>query len=287
MVVPALLVALASSPFAGITSLNLADYSLSASYPLPGFEAAEASAVTFNWDTGNLVVLGDEGDALAEVTTTGALVSSMTLTGFDDTEGLTYIGGGQFALNEERLQDVYRFSYSAGGSFSRGSLQSASLGPTVGNVGIEGISYEPSTGTFFAVKEKSPQAVLSATVDFANASASVSDLFIPSLGTLDLSDIQVLSTVASLTGTADQDNLLILSQESNLLLEVSRTGAILSQLDLSFLGTTSIEGVTIGADGTIYLVDESPRLFALVPSPTSAGLLSMAGLVAARRRRVA
>lgn len=39
--------------------------------------ASEASAVAWNADTGTLFVLGDEGDALVEVSTTGSLISTM------------------------------------------------------------------------------------------------------------------------------------------------------------------------------------------------------------------
>ena len=85
---------LSSSAFAGVTSVDLSNYQLTATHSLPPVSAAEASSITYNWDTHTLFVLGDEGDALAEVSTTGQLISEMTLIGFDDTEGLTYIGNG-------------------------------------------------------------------------------------------------------------------------------------------------------------------------------------------------
>ncbi len=249
----------------GITALDLADYRLSATYLLPAVSAAEASAVTYNWNSNTLFVLGDEGDAVVEVTTTGELVSSMTLTGFDDTEGLTYIGGGQFVIVEERLQDLFLLTYAADGSIDRSLLPTVSLGPTVGNVGLEGISFDPFAETYIVVKEKTPQAVLEATVDWSVPSGSTTDLFIPSLGLFDLSDVQVLTTVPSLIGSDDQDNLLIYSQESARLLEVTRGGAVLSSFDFTGIATDA-EGVTIGPDGTIYVVGETPALYVLTPN---------------------
>ncbi len=270
--------ALAASAAAQASALNLADYRLSGRYDLPALAVSEASAVTYNWDTGSLFVLGDEGDALVEVSKTGAQLGVMSLSGFDDTEGLSYVGNGKFVVAEERLQDAYLLTFAAGGTASRAALPSFSIGATVGNIGIEGISYEPLTGNFYTVKEKSPQAVqVLSGVDFGGA-GSVASLFTPSLGVLDLSDIQVLSTVPGLNGTADQDNLLLFSQESSLLLEVSRSGQVLSQFDFSSLAG-DVEGVTIGTDGTIYLVGEKPELFVLtpVPEPESYALL-LAGL---------
>ncbi len=269
----------------GITSLNLADYTLTATYALPAVAAEEASAVTYNWDTGTLFVLGDEGDAVVEVSTTGVQLSVMTLSGFADTEGLTYVGGGQFVITEEREQDAYRFAYSAGGSGTRGLMPFASIGGTVGNVGVEGISYDPRNGRFITVKEKTPANVLDSTLTFGNpGSASSASLFDPTgLGLLDLSDVQVLATVPGLVGGVDEDNLLIYSQESSRLLEVTRNGTVLSSFDLA--GVTDAEGVTIGPDGTIYIVGETPALYVLTPTPGAAGLVLAGGLVAARRRR--
>lgn len=294
-----LLALIPTTTFASISTLDLADYTLTGSYALPAGLASEASAVTYNWTTDTLFVLGDEGDALVEVSKTGALVSSMTLAGFDDTEGLTYIGGGQFVLTEERLRSAYLLNYMASTTVARGSLSVADLGSDTGNTGIEGISYDPLDGSFITVKEKLSQEVNRNVINFGGGSAVVTSLFTPNLGVSDLSDVQVLSTATS-SGSADQDNLLILSQESSKLLEVSRAGAILSQLDLTTLGLPdSTEGVTIDRAGIVYLVAEEglnggPTLYALSPTPVplpgavvllGSALTGLAGV--ARRRKAA
>lgn len=261
---------------------DLANYRLSRSFTLPGAQAAEASAITWNWDSGNLFVLGDEGDALLEVSRAGNVVSTMTLTGFDDTEGLTYLGNGRFVITEERLQDAYLLTYAPGGSAARAALPFASLGDTVGNVGIEGISFDPLSGQYFVVKEKTPQQVNRASIDFAAGSATVASVFDPSfLNLLDLSDISVLSTVPMFVGTADQDTLLIYSQESARLLAVTRTGTVLGSFNFAGLSAEA-EGVTIDADGTIYIAAESAigspisTVFVLtpVPEPSTIGLMA-------------
>src|SRR5262249_42063619 len=72
--------------------------------------AQEASGVTYNWDTDSLFVVGDGGTSVVQVSKTGVLINSMTLapggspqgTEFYDTEGISYVGGGKFVLNEER-----------------------------------------------------------------------------------------------------------------------------------------------------------------------------------------
>ena len=117
--------ALAASALAAMSSqaagLDLSRYTLTASFALPSSTASESSAITWNWDTNTLFVVGDEGGYIAEVWRTGQVLGSMRLSGFDDTEALTYVGGGQFVIGEERIQDVYQLSYQSGGSASRGS----------------------------------------------------------------------------------------------------------------------------------------------------------------------
>lgn len=214
--------------------------------------AHEASAVTYNWDTNSLFVVGDEGGAIVEISLSGVELSQMAILGFNDPEGLTYIGNGKFVIVEERNRDVYEISYAAGTFIFKNSANAIDLGSFVDNIGLEGISYDPRDGTFITVKEKSPQEVNINTLNFSSHTATISSLFSPALGVADLADVQVLSTVPSLAGTADEDNLLLFSQESSMLLKVDRTGGVLGQFDFSGLAS-SAEGVTVDSEGNIYV----------------------------------
>ncbi|MBX3407136.1 MAG: SdiA-regulated domain-containing protein [Phycisphaeraceae bacterium] len=245
---------------AQVARVDLSEYRLAATVNLPTF-VDEASAIAYNPDTGRLYIIGDEGLGIGEFTRAGAYLGAMTFSGFQDTEGLTYTGNGRFVVAEERLQNLYELSYVRFGSVSRATLPFVSLGPETGNSGIEGIAFEPRTGLFFAVKEKTPQRVLRVIADFGTNSATVIDQFFPaSLGLLDLADIAVLSTVPSLVGTADQDNLLIISQESARVVKCTRAGVVLQTLDLAGISATA-EGIAIDERGVIFIVDETPRLY--------------------------
>ncbi len=308
-----------------------------------GISGLEASAVTYAKDRvdpntgklGTLFFVGDEGTGVVEISKTGQTIGNMafnwTGTGSTkhDTEGLTYLGGGVLVSTEERLQDAYRYTYAAGSTVTLANNFVSISNAKVGNDGIEGISYDPrGAGSFVTIKQQNPQDILVGTLTFAAATgglpnplpkdgasptgggmSTMAQLFNPtSLGLTTLSDVQVLSTVDSLVGTTAADNLLLLSLGSRKLIEVNRSGNVLSSFDLSSVlnsaggNFNAIEGVTIDEKGTIYLVAEQLQgagatafsksqlivLSAPVPEPESyAMLLAGLGLIgfAARRKK--
>lgn len=267
----AALAALPCAPaFGQAPSVDLSRYSIVRTVALPATAAAEASSITYNWDRDSLFVVGDGGAAIVEVSKAGSHLSTMTLTGFGDTEGLAYLGNGQFVIVEERIQTIYRLTYVPGGTVARGTLPSVVLGPAIGNDGLEGASFDPRTGTFVIVKEKTPPAIYHTTANFTTGVGTNTTLFNPAqLGVLDLADVQCLATLAT-ADPAERDCLLIISQQSASLLKCSRQGAVYSRFSLAGISDTA-EGVTIDRDGVIYLCDETPRMFVLKPDLSPAG----------------
>lgn len=240
--------------------------------------ALEVSAVTYNWDSDTLFLLGDEGTSIVQVSKTGVLIDTMQIAaGFiTDPEGLTYIGDGEFVLVEERTRTATSLTYEGGGTFEPSDPHSAVvLGTTIGNVGLEGLSFDPLSGSngFVLVKEKDPQGVFQSDIDFdagtaSNGSATTvnsTNLFDPAvLGVTDFADIFALSLLPSTSGTDDEDNLLLLSQEPGIVLEVNRAdGSIVSQLVITGDADNALsvvdqghEGLTMDRDGFLYLVSE-------------------------------
>ncbi len=273
------------------TSIDLANYRLTGNYALDtlGAMGLEASAVTYARDRNSLFFVGDEGLGIVEISLTGTTLGSMAFdwsgTGstHNDAEGLTYLGNGQFAVVDERPQRAYRFSYQAGTTVLLGSAPYATISSYApSNIGIEGISHDPRDGSFVTVKQdndnnpqRGPQEVRAGALTFAagGGSTSLPVLFDAGLlGLASLTDVQTLSPVDALAGSAAADNLLILSLDSRRLVETTRSGQVLGSLDIAGFTTQAIEGLTIDHRGTIYLVAEdsgapSSRLFVLTPVP--------------------
>ena len=296
---------------ADVLSINLGSYQVSGNYALDalGGMGLEASAVTYARDRNSLFFVGDEGLGVVEMSTTGQTLGTMALdwagTGSsnNDAEGLTYLGGGQLVVVDERPQIAYRFSYSAGGSVVLNNQPKVAItGSTanVGNVGTEGISVDPRDGRFFSVKQDNPAQLRVSTLNFATGfgTASTTTLFSGAsdlFGVNSLSDVQTLSPIDALAGQSAANNLLILSLDSRRLLEVDpASGSILCSLDLTSLTPLAIEGVTGDVTGRIFLVAEdsgtpNSRLFVLTPVPVPAAVWlfgSAVGGLALLRRRV-
>lgn len=265
--------------------------------PANNLLAQEVSAVTYNWDTDTLFVIGDGGRSIVQISKTGQLIDTMTLaagdspqgTEFYDTEGLTYVGEGRFVLVEERDRQVSLFTYTPGTTLTRSDVQTVDLGTDIGNIGLEGISYDPLTREFIVVKENQPQGIFQTGIDFAAGTATngsptttnSTDLFDPtSLNLVDLADVYALSNLPALNGTAAYNNLLVLSQESGRIVNIDRNGNISNSLTITSdpgnpltVADQGFEGITMDRNGLLYITSEqgggdvnNPQLWVYAPA---------------------
>ncbi len=280
----------AAATAAPLTGIDLSTYVRVGRFDLPeptrtaaptgNLLGQESSGVAYNPDTDTLFVVGDGGTSVTQVTKTGQLVDTMTLpagsspqgTEFYDIEGIAYIGGGEFVFTEERDRQLVKFTYAPGTTLTRAQTKTVKLGTTIGNVGLEGLTYDPSTGDFIPVKETSPLGIFRTSIDWDNGTASngspttvnSTNLFDPALsGVADYADVFALSNLPTLTGP-DADNLIIISQESGRIIESTRAGAVQSSLTINPDLDTTIsvqdqthEGVTMDRDGNLYVVSEN------------------------------
>ncbi len=228
--------------------------------------SSEASGVTYNQSTGTLFVIGDGGTSIVEVDKTGVKKGSMVLSAgaFEDTEGISWVSGNRFVLVEERLRQVDQFTYAAGTTLDAAGAKIVKMGPTIGNIGLEGVSYDPKTTGYIFVKQMDPQGIFQSAVDFAGLTASnpattaaeSTNLFDPALLDLpskSINDVFALSNILDATAP-DYDSLLIDDASDGRIVKVDRAGNIQSTLAMS--RSAQNEGVTMDTDGNIYTVGE-------------------------------
>lgn len=258
------------------TSFDLSNYTQTAMFPLQQNTSgtnllnAEASGVAYDKDTDSLFVIGDGATAVVQVAKSdGHVIDSMTLNAgdFEDTEGITYVGGGKFVLVEERLRQVDMFTYVPGGTLTRAAVQSVKLGSTVGNVGIEGVTFDTRTGGYIAVRQSQPTNIFQAAINFAAGTATASDgsPILPSTdnppvmfdaaktGLSAFNDVFSLSNIVPSTAP-DYDNVVIIGAPDGRIVKMDRAGNLKSNLYMS--ATAQNEGVTMAPDGTVYAVGE-------------------------------
>ena len=309
---PAVLFATAAPSVLAISSVDLSTYVRVGRYDLPeptrtalppgtaahNLLCQEASGVAYNWDTDTLFICGDGGRSITQVSKTGALIDTMSLdlqagapqgTAFYDPEGITYIGGGQFVFTEERERQIVKFTYQAGTTLTRAAAQTVDLGTFDDNTGTEGLSWDPLTGGFICLKEKSPIGVFQTGVDFNAGTATngspttvnSTDLFDTALlGMTDTADVFALSNIPALAGQPQQGNLLVIGQEDARVVNISRSGVIHSTLNIASDPGNPLspadqqhEGIAMDAAGNIYVVNENgggdidhPQLWVYAPS---------------------
>jgi uncharacterized protein YjiK len=260
-----------------------------------GLNFDEASGVAYNYDKNTLFVIDDEGDDAAEFALDGTkLTADKFQSNYRDLEGVTYIGNGQYVLADERREAMAKIQAVSTGTV--GGLPSTTYtgtttaqtylvngGTNVGNNGLEGVAYDPLTGGFFGVKQGGAagiaEQVYFTDISFASTTTgTTSHPFDPTpLGLGTLSDIAVLAANPNFAGTDYYGNLLLLSADASTrrLIEVSRTGQLLSSFDLTNLAIQTIEGVALDYSGNIYLVGET--------GGTTPGSSSTSGLVVLSR----
>ncbi|HEY0819635.1 MAG TPA: SdiA-regulated domain-containing protein [Rhizobacter sp.] len=284
-----------AAPTLGFTapdeSLDLANYALSGRYTLPATSgatqiAAEVSAVTYNEATDSLFIVGDEGTYITQISKTGAVIDTMALPAglFGDPEGITALGGGEFVVADERVRTANRFTYQGGTTLDAATVRTVKLGPTVGNVGLEGVSVDPLSGGFVFVKELTPKAIFQTTIDFNAGTASngspttePTNLFDPGLlDVADFGDVHALSATLPATA-ADRSHLVVLSNDTGRLLKVDRSGHVHGTLDLA--QSAQHEGVTFDRELNLYVTNEAgggsqdfPQLWVYTPTRSAAAV---------------
>jgi uncharacterized protein YjiK len=224
------------------------------------------SGLTFDDSRNHLWAVANNPEELLTLDQDGNFIARYPLDGFQDVEGVTYLGDGLLVLAEERRQALVIVAVpTEPGSLHRENYQSITLGLGTGeNNGFEGLGYDRKGDRLFVVKENMPRKLY----EIQGIKASLEGQM--NLNIIDreawIEDKDMATDLASVHFDESTGHLVLLSDEAKMMLELDSEGGLVSFRSLwsGFAGLENsvpqAEGVTFDARGDMYLVSE-PNLF--------------------------
>jgi uncharacterized protein YjiK len=246
-------------------TMGLANYQVEIEgRPLGNLE--NVSALAYDPDRNTLFTVTNKNPELIELSLDGQILRSITLEGFGDAEAVEYVSPGVYIISDERQQRLIkvRVTDSTTRLVAEDFQQLSLTVGDIGNKGFEGLAYDPTSKRLFAAKERDPMRIIEIHGFPHEKSEQPFKLQVESNIARD--EGLFVRDLSSLHFDVRSGHLLALSDESRLLLELSRKGQVLSSLSL--LGGSSglkdsipqAEGVAMDHQGTLYITSE-PNLF--------------------------
>lgn len=223
--------------------------------PVAGVES-NLSGLTYSAEDRMLFAVINNPPELVWLTTEGQLVGRMPLQGIHDPESIAWSGGNQFQIGSEKDGAVYKTQV----DIQRGTMQIISMVKLEGydkakNKGLEGTAWDAKNERLYAAKERKP--IIIKEVEMSKNGITRA---LPSAITASVSD------VSGLEYHAPTDSLLVLSDESKMILEVSSEWRVRDRLFLTAEWSglrddiPQPEGIAMDNENNLYIVSE-PNLF--------------------------
>jgi len=236
-------------------------------------EAAQSSGLAYAVDRQAFYVVVNAPPELIELDSELRVLRTVRLEGFSDTEGVAYLGDGQFAVVDERRGILSRFRLEANQSVVQYAdaehLQVVAPQDMVKNRGLEGVAFMAEPGRFFVIEERRPRRIFDILwPDPGKGEPSVSQPwdveFLPWWDPRNLSDAHY---------DQQSDLLLVLSRFSKVIVALTKRGTELGRLHLT-AGSAGLdepilgaEGLTMGPDGALYVCAERRGIYVFAAAP--------------------
>ncbi len=223
--------------------------------PVAGVES-NLSGLTYSAEDRMLFAVINNPPELVWLTTEGQLVGRMPLQGIHDPESIAWSGGNQFQIGSEKDGAVYKTQV----DIQRGTMQIISMVKLEGydkakNKGLEGTAWDAKNERLYAAKERKP--IMIKEVEMSKNGITRA---LPSAITASVSDL------SGLEYHAPTDSLLVLSDESKMILEVRSEWRVRDRLFLTAEWSglrddiPQPEGIAMDNENNLYIVSE-PNLF--------------------------
>ncbi len=238
------------------TSLWLSGYEAAIQIEVPGFEEEEFSDLAFNPVTRTLFTVSGKKPLLIELSLEGKVLRSIPVIGAANLEGVTAMDDGYMAITDERQHNlsIFRVDASTKELHTEQFVQQVDLGHTEEpNKGFEGLVWDKRNQRFLLGKEKYPVMIYSLPSDGRKVTGELQEL---------ASMERYMTDLSALTLDPRSGNIVVLSQESHLLLELdeqhqaSEFIALLRGLNGLDQTIPQAEGVALDDVGNLYMVSE-------------------------------
>ena len=224
------------------------------------------SGLTYDERRDHLWAVVNNPEELLALGRDGSFIARYPLQGFEDVEGITYLGDDLLVVTEERKQSLVVLPVpSVAGPLRRAEGRSITLALNdADNAGFEGVGYDRAGDRLFVVKEHSPRKLY----EIQGIKRSLA-------GDMDIKVIDREAWIEKLDMATDLSSvhfdeqtghLVLLSDEAKMMLELDAQGELVSFRSLwsGFAGlersVPQAEGMTFDTRGNLYLVSE-PNLF--------------------------
>lgn len=228
--------------------------------------ADNLSALTFDPDRRSLFAVTNKQAELLELSLDGQILRRIPLTGFGDAEAVEYISPGIYVISDEHQQRLFRVHVDARTRWldaADSEQLSLSIGEG-GNNGFEGLAYDSIGRRLFVAKERKPLRILQVLGFPQQDEAQPFAVHVQGDPVRD--QRLFVSDLSSLMFDPLSGHLLLLSDESRLVLELDKAGKPVSSLSLLAgmhglkRSVPQAEGLAMDDQGNLYIVSE-PNLF--------------------------
>ncbi|WP_156414258.1 SdiA-regulated domain-containing protein [Bordetella sp. N] len=230
-------------------------------------DEANMSSVTYDAQRHILVSITNRQPHLLELSLDGVLQRRVPLSGFGDPEAVEYLVPGRYMIAEERRRRVTEVTLDAGTDqvvFDTGAQRHLTLGPPDDdNRGFEALAYDAGRQRLYIGKENDPVRIF-----------EVEGLFAPTGQPLNV-NVHVdpardrrlfLTDISGMVHDSRTGHLLVLSDESKLVIELDAAGQPVGMMSLRagqhglLKDIPQAEGIALDDAGNLYIVSE-PNLF--------------------------
>ncbi len=227
---------------------------------LDGLDHDETSDLTYNPLSGTLYTVTGKTPLLVELSRQGDVLRRIPLIGFSNPEGVAMMEDGSLAIIDERRRTLSIVKVDdLTTELNAVDAAEYDLGfPDSRNKGFEAIAWDAAEGRLLLGKEREPRALFSWDSDGR-------DHMVGAMHPLPSDGLQ-MRNVSALSIDPRTRHTLVLSAQSNLLLELDEKGEPISFISLIGglnglrHGIPRAEGVAMDEAGNIYMVSE-PNLF--------------------------